>query len=128
MAALDSASLDTDEGLRIEPRSDPMKLTVQIAAGIFLAGIISWIFWLSIFAAAAPKIAEEATRLLPPIRFEAPGRVVPTDAGEVIPRKPTCENFVQMTNGARHCLENQHPRWAIESATLPPPPPHSTAR
>jgi hypothetical protein len=101
-----------------------MKLTLQIAGGIFLAGVVSWIFWISIFAAAAPEIAQSLPHFIP--LTNAPGRV-PSAVAAVIPRQSTCENFVQMTTGERHCLEDQHPHWAIESATLPQTSPRSTA-
>jgi hypothetical protein len=116
--------VDTDERFRIEARFDSMKLTLQIAGGIFLAGVVSWIFWLSIFAAAAPQIAQSLPHFIP----SSTGPVIHLPPAPAIPRQSTCENFVQMTNGERHCLENQHPHWSIESAALPPTPIRSAAR
>jgi hypothetical protein len=98
-----------------------MKLTIQIAGGILLAGLISWIFWMALFTAAAPQIAAEACALFPTV-------IIPTQTSRPTPPSPKCENFVQMESGDRHCLENQHPEWRIEPATLPRAQTRSTAR
>jgi hypothetical protein len=104
-----------------------MKLVAQIAGGIFFAGVLSWIFWLSIFAAAVPKITAEANRAfqLPAINFRALGPLSkPSPQVRV-----ECVNFVQMVNGERRCLESA-PRaeYRIEPATLPQTQFRPTAR
>ena len=120
-AALDSANMDTDRSARIDIRWGSMKLIAQIAAGIFLAGAISWVFWLSIFAAAAPEIAKSLPHFVP-----ATPTIIPSAPLERTPKKAVCVNFVQMANGDRRCLENQHAEWRIESAALPQPQPRPT--
>jgi len=88
-----------------------MRLAIQIALGIFLAGLISWIFWLAVFAAGAKAIVDH----LPPLPTHSaaaplPRVIIPIPAPHaaqrsVVAAPPPCVNYVQMANGQRHCLE-----------------------
>ena len=107
-----------------------MKLIAQIAAGIFFAGLLSWIFWISIIAAAAPKISAAITHniqtSIPTYRTITTKAAAPAAALE---EKPACANFVQMAGGERHCLDNTHRAYYdVRSATFPPTQLRSAAR
>jgi hypothetical protein len=103
-----------------------MKLIAQIAAGIVLAAILSWLFWLWVFASAIPKTTVDVSRILDPTRA-APFPTTPTQP-QAAPNPnaaPTCVNFVQMTHGERHCLANtantphRAPPTTLQRATPP---------
>jgi hypothetical protein len=101
--------LDTAEPIRIDRPSECMKLVAQIAGGIFLAGLLTWVFWMMIFTAAAPKIAAEVNRAMPrqllvEISNSEKGNKLDT------PLVVQCKNFVKMASGERHCLEESKNR------------------
>jgi hypothetical protein len=118
--------VDTDEALRINAAFDSMKLIAQIAGGILFAGVLSWLFWFSILTAAVPAIPKVTADISHALHSEGP---LPTSASapapleRVIPTAADCKNFVQMTGGTRHCL-NDH----ITTPPLQRQPLRSTAR
>jgi hypothetical protein len=78
-----------------------MKLVFQIAGGILLAAVLTWVMWLGIFAAAVPIVVKQLPAVpraisvgLPPGIRVWPVAVVPVP----------CRNFVQMASGERRCL------------------------
>ena len=102
-----------------------MKLVIQIACGILLAGFVSWIFWMTVFVGAATKITAPLN-ISHPVRTVSPVPNVVSHAQSEVRREvppvqsdtvqaTACTNFVQKANGERHCLEN-----ARDSATLSP--------
>ena len=85
-----------------------MKLTLQIAGGILIASAVGW--WLSIvlLGGGIHAISKEMqNNPAPRVR----GISIPVVTHTVsVPKgapRPPCENFVQMQNGYRHCLENE---------------------
>lgn len=91
-----------------------MKLVLQIAAGIFFAGLLSWLFWLGVLSAAVvavqlPKFPTVAPlRVVPVVLPSVPGVVV----DPVVIAEPRCVNFVQMSGGERRCFV---PRGAVKA-------------
>ncbi len=83
-----------------------MKLMLQIAGGIFLAGLISWIFWMTILAAAAPHVAAAIKKALPETQITAPPGSAARD--RVTPTTPSCVDFAEKANHEKHCLEDLH--------------------
>jgi hypothetical protein len=107
MAALDSEGLDTDERPKIKPRFDSMKLVAQIAGGIFFAGLISWIFWMSILVAAVPKITIDESKLFAKSARQTEIIHIAPPTTLHITARAECANFVQMEHGEKHCLVPQ---------------------
>jgi hypothetical protein len=85
-----------------------VKLTLQIAGGILIASAVGW--WLSIvlLAGGMHEIAKDMQNKPAPrigaISIPVATHNVSKPKG---PTRPPCENFVQMQNGDRHCLENE---------------------
>jgi hypothetical protein len=88
-----------------------MKLVAQIAGGIFLAGLVSWIFWMSILAAAVPTVTKDVSQVLRmptrPIQTQAAATIAIDQTPLIVTAHIDCINFVQMQNGERHCLVPQ---------------------
>ena len=90
-----------------------MKLVLQIAAGIFLAGFFSWLFWIGVIAgavASAPEIPKIQVKAFPQAPRAAYGPTVtygPTTTQPQAPRPVDCANYVQMQGGEKHCLDSK---------------------
>jgi hypothetical protein len=94
---------------------DSMKLVVQIACGILLAGFVSWVFWMTVIVGVVKSVPHTTLDLSHVIRPSGP-LVLPAVnvAPPAPPPRADCVNFVQKANGERSCLENMR-----DSTTLP---------
>jgi len=97
-----------------------MKLVIQIASGIFVAGALSWVFWFGVLSAAVITIPQKTIDVSRMITETAPIPLSTQRSAPATVATPTCVNFVQKANHEKHCLEDLHSAWRIESATLPP--------
>lgn len=95
-----------------------MRLAWQIAAGIFIAGIASWFFWLFVLAAVVsstpsviPQVTVDLSHVFPSLPVHGAALSSPAALPVMTVSVPaeSCRNFVQMQGGQRHCLEQQLP-------------------
>ena len=106
---LDFEKRNTDHSVRIEPAFNSMKLAMQIALGIFLAGIMSFAFWMTFIAAGATAVIHNLPTLAQTPRYPARAATTdqlttPTPTTLHIRAQADCKNYVQMASGEKHCL------------------------